>query len=355
MKTTRKIFCFVVAALFFVAFGIATPTVWAAEKTLTITSFGGSVQKAQRKAFFEPFAKKYGVKILEDEWHGDMAKLRAMVQSGNITWDVLDISGGQLELGCDEGLLEPLDPALLGGEDKFIPGTFSECGVQCLLAGLVIGYDANQFQKGEPKRLEDFWDVKKFPGPRAMKKWPKHNMEFALLADGVAPADVYKTLDTEEGIARAFKKLDQIKPYIKVWFTSWAQSVQLLADGEVAMTTGVNGRLSVTQKTHPNVKFFWDKQLLAGDYWCIVKGAKHKDMAIKFIQFASEPENQAEFPKHILFGVTHKDAFKLMAPELAAQLPSNPINMKNATNLNSRWWSDHNDDLSIRFNAWVTK
>jgi putative spermidine/putrescine transport system substrate-binding protein len=231
----------------------------------------------------------------------------------------------------------------------------TECGIQLLVCGVVIGYDANQFKGNEPTKLADFWDIKKFPGPRCMKKWPKHNMEFALLADGVAPGDLYKVLSTEEGIARAFKKMDEIKPHVKVWFNSWAQPGQLMADGEVAMSTGTNGRLLVAQKSHSNVKFMWDNQGLTSDNWSVVKGCKHKELALEFVKFACQPENQAEFPKHIAYGPTHKKAISMMSPELAKQMPSHPNNMDVVWKIDSRWWSDHNDDLSIRFNAWLAK
>lgn len=359
MKKTNakraKYICAVMASIWVIIFAIGAPTTIYAQQTLTITSFGGAMQEAQRKAYMEPFAKKFGVKIIEDEWNGDLAKLRAMVQAKNVTWDVVDMSDGQVEIACEEGLLEPLDPAIVGGKEKFIEGAIAECGVGTLVASIVIGYDAKQFSKEEPKTLEDFWNVKKFPGPRAMKKWAKHNMEFALLADGVAPGEIYKLLSTEGGIARAFRKLDQIKPYVKVWFTSWAQPGQLLADGEVAMSPGTNGRLAAVQKTHPNVKYMWDRQGIGKDWWSIVKGCKNKDLAIKFIQFASLPETQAEFPKYILYGPTLKEAVKKMPPELVAQMPTASQNMKSAWDINSRFWSDNMDDFNIRFSAWLAK
>jgi putative spermidine/putrescine transport system substrate-binding protein len=343
------------AVLTVIFLGISAPAVVGAQETLTITSYGGAYQEAQRKAYFEPFAKKFGVKIIEDEWSGDMAKLRAMVQSGNITWDALAISEGQLELAGDEGLIIPLDVKLFGGANKFIPGAVTECGIGTLVSGLVIGYDARKFQGNEPTKLTDFWDVKKFPGARALKKWPKHNMEWALLADGVPKSDIYKLLATEEGFARALKKLDQIKPHIKVWFDNWAQPGQLMSDGEVAMSSGTNGRLAVAQKSNPSIKFMTDGMGLGGDSWSVVKGSKKKDLAIKFIQFASAPENQLEFSKLILYGPTNIDTFKLMDPALAAQMPSNPKYASITWKIDSRWWSDHNDDLSVRFNAWLAK
>lgn len=326
-----------------------------AQGQLTVVSFGGSYQEAQRKAFFEPFAKATGVKVIEDEWHGEMAKLRAMVQSGNVTWDVLAISDGQLPLACDEGLVEKLDLSQFGGKDNFLPGWTHPCGVGTAVASIVIGYNASKFPKGEPKTLLDFWDVKKFPGPRAMKKWPKHNLELALLADGVPPADIYKVLGTDAGLARAFKKLDEIKPHVRVWFDTWAQPQQLLADGEVYMSVGTNGRLAVAAASNANIKFIWDRQGMGGDLWSIVKGAKNRAQAIKFMQFASDAKNAAEFPKYIQYAPPITGAVAHMSPDLAARMPTAAQNMKTAWVIDSRFWGDHLDDYEIRFQAWLNK
>jgi putative spermidine/putrescine transport system substrate-binding protein len=337
------------------AFVLAVPLSVDAQGQLTVVSFGGSYQEAQRKAFFEPFAKAAGVKIIEDEWAGQMAKLRAMVQSGNVTWDVLSISDGQLPLACDEGLVEKLDISQFGGKENFLPGWTHPCGVGTTVASILLGYNAAKFPKGEPKTLADFWDVKQFPGPRAMKKWPKHNLEFALLADGVSPSELYKVLGTDAGIARAFKKLDEIKPHVKVWFDTWAQPQQLLADGEVYLSTGTNGRLAVAAQSNPNIKMIWDRNGQGGDLWSIVKGAKNRANAIKFIQFASDPKNAAELPKYIQYAPPITGALARMAPDLAVKMPTAPQNLKTAWIIDSGFWGDHLDDLEVRFQAWLAR
>lgn len=158
-----------------------------ADGELTITSFGGAYQEAQRKALFAPFAKDQNVKLLEDEWGGQMAKLRTMVQSGKVTWDVLLISDGQLPLACDEGLVERIDPALFGGKEHYTKGWTHDCGIGAIVASIVIGYNENKFPGEKPSTLKDFWDVKKFPGPRAMRKWPKHNWNLRCLPTAFRP------------------------------------------------------------------------------------------------------------------------------------------------------------------------
>lgn len=326
-----------------------------AQERITVVTFGGALAQAQRKAYFEPFTKATGIQIVEDEWSGDMAKLRAMVQSKNVSWDVIDVSDGQTDRACDEGLIEPLNIDAFGGKDRFLPNSVHACAVPTLVASLVIGYNASKFPNEKPKTLEDFWDVKKFPGPRALKKWPKHNLEWALLADGVPPADIYKLLQTKEGVDRAFRKLDQIKPHVKVWFDTWAQPQQLLIDGEVVMSSGTNGRLAEAAKTRPEVTWMWDRQGYGMDLWAIVKGSKNRANAEKFIEFASRPEVMAEFSRYIQYGPTVKAAIDKMPADLAKAMPTAQENMTTAWKIDARFWGDHQDDLELRFQAWLNK
>jgi putative spermidine/putrescine transport system substrate-binding protein len=326
-----------------------------AQERLTVVTFGGAVGEALRKSVFEPFTKATGIQVVEDEWSGQMAKLRAMVQSGNITWDVLEVSGGQADRACDEGLIEPLDASQFGGKGKFMDGSTHPCAIPTFVSSIVVGYNATKFPNGEPKTLQDFWDVQRFPGPRAMKKWPKHNLELALLADGVPPGEVYKLLETDAGVQRAFRKLDQIKPHVKVWFDTWAQPQQLLVDGEVIMSTGTNGRLAAAAKTRPEIKWVWDRQGYDIDHWSIVKGSRKQDAAKKLIEFASRPEVMAEFAKHIPYGPAVKASLEKLPPDLASQMPTAPGNLKTAWPVNGRYWGDHQDDLEVKFQAWLSK
>lgn len=328
----------------------------AAQETLTILSFGGPFQAAQRKAYMEPFAKATGVTIKEDEWGGEMAKLRAMVESKKPTWDVVDLSDGQVELACNEGLVEPLDVKLFGGKDRFLPGAVSDCAIGNTVFSLVVGYNADKYPQGGPTKVNDFWDVTRFPGPRAMRKSPRHNMEIALIADGVPPDKVYEVLGTEPGVARAFKKLDAIKPHVKVWFDPWQQAMQMLIDGEVWMSTGTNGRVSdAAKQSGKNLKVLWDGQGLGMDHWAVVKGTPKKDLAIKFIQFAEQDQQLVEFPKYINYGVPVKSAIEKIAPQLGENLPTAAANMKVAYRQSPRFWADHGDDYEVRFNTWLAK
>jgi putative spermidine/putrescine transport system substrate-binding protein len=223
-----------------VALGAGLASAASAQDSLTVTSWGGAYTKSQEKAFFEPFAKTANVKVLQDEWDGSVAKLKGMVDTKQVTWDVVDVEPGHALQGCDEGWLEKIDYSRIGGKDKFVDGAAMDCAVGTIVFGTIYAYNADKFPNGGPQTMADLWDVKKFPGARALRKSPKTTLEFALIADGVAPKDVYKVLATKDGVDRAFKKLDAIKPHVKVWWSAGAQPPQLLADGEVVMTTAAS-------------------------------------------------------------------------------------------------------------------
>ena len=327
-----------------------------AQDTMTITGYGGAAQTSQRKAYFEPFSKTEGVKVLEEEWSGETAKLRGMVETGNVTWDVVNVETGHALQGCAEGWLEKIDYGPLGGKGAFQPGAAFECGVGITAYGTVIAYDASKFPNGGPQTLADFWDVKKFPGARSLRRTPWSTLEMALLADGVKREDIYTVLGTPEGVNRAFKKLDEIKPYVKVWWTAGAQPPQLLADGEVTMTTAYNGRIyNAVQESKKDFRIVWDGAALDWDVWAIPKGTKHLDLAKKFLEFALRPENQAEQTKYISYGPSRKEAAKLVDPAMLKNLPTAEENMKTAFNVSPEFWADHGEELTERFNNWIAQ
>ncbi len=175
------------------------------------------------------------------------------------------------------------------------------------------------------------------------------------MADGVAPKDVYKVLATDEGVERAFKKLDTIKGDI-VWWKAGAQPPQLLASGEVAMTSVYNGRIDTANKNDKkNFGIVWDGALFTLDSWVILKGSPNKDAAYKFLDFAGKAENQSKLSENIAYGTSNKDAAALLAPAVLKDLPTAPDNIKNAVEINVGFWLENIDRLTERFNKWAAK
>jgi putative spermidine/putrescine transport system substrate-binding protein len=323
-------------------------------RDLTVVSWGGSYQDAQRKIYFEPFAKKSGKPLLEESWDGGIGVIAAKVKAGTPNWDVVQVEAEELALGCADGFYEKIDWSKVGGKDKFLPAAVSDCGVGAIVWSTALSYDANRFKEA-PKSWADFWDVAKFPGKRGLRRGPKYALEFALMADGVKPADVYKVLGTPEGVDRAFKKLDQLKPHI-VWWEAGAQPLQLLASGEVVMTSAYNGRVSGINKTEGrNFKVVWPGSLYAIDSWVILKNSPNKDAGMDFITFASAPENQVKLPDYIAYGLPNKEAASRVAPELQKDLPTTPENLSGAAVLDTDFWVDNIEELNKRFNAWLAQ
>ena len=326
-----------------------------AEDAITIVSWGGAYQASEDKAYFQPFMKEAGAKITQEEFNGEIAKVRAQVESGNITWDIVDADSQMSMAGCAEGIFEKLDWAKLGlDRSKILAADANDCTVPTIAYATVIAYDTSKLKDG-PKTIADVFDMQKFPGKRALQKNPFVNLEWALVADGVDMKDVYKMLGTPEGVDRAFKKLDTIKKDV-IWWEAGAQPPQLLADGQVVLTSAWNGRIfkAIKEDKKP-FAIMWDHQGLDWEGWTIVKGSKKSDLAYKFMTFATRPDRQADQTNYISYAPANKDAVPLINPDTLKDIPSSPDNMKTAFIVDAKFWADNGDALRERFNAWLAK
>lgn len=323
-----------------------------AQSTLTVVNFGGANGAAQKKAYFEPF-EKTGAKVVQVEYNGEQAKIKAMVEAKKVTWDVVEVESPDVNRGCDEGLFEKLDWSKMSPKGDFQPAAVHECGVGTFVWSTVMAYNADKL-KSAPTTWADFWDTKKFPGKRGMRKGPRYNLEFALMADGVAPADVYKVLATKDGADRAFKKMTELKPNIQFW-EAGAQPPQFLVAGDVAMTTAYNGRIDAAQREGKNLAITWTGGIYDLDYWVMPKGTPNKELAEKFIAMASSASEQAEYTKHISYGPTNNKALAKIDPKILAMLPTSPTNGKTALQFNITFWADQGEALEKRFAAWAAQ
>src|SRR3979411_2346137 len=336
-----------------VAAGVVLATT-AQARDLAVVSWGGAYQDAQKKVYFEPFKKATGVPMNDESWDGGIGVLRAKVQGGAATWDVVQVESEELAVGCEEGLFEKIEYSKIGGEAAYLPPPVIPCGAGAIVYDFVLGYDKDKLKDG-PKSWADFFHTKKYPGKRSLRQGPKTTLEIALIADGVAPKDVYKVLATDEGIERAFKKLDTIKRYSR-WWKAGAQPPQLLASGEVAMTSFYNGRIDTANKNEKkNFGMVWDGALYTLDSWVILKGSPNKDAAYKFLDLVGNAENHAKLSENIAYGTSNKGAPALIPPAVLKDLPTAPDNIKNAVEINVAFWLENIDRLTERFNKWAAK
>lgn len=324
------------------------------DRPLTVVGWGGSSQEAHRNAYWTSFTQETGIELQEDVWHGGIGVLRAKVLGGAADWDVIQVEVEELILGCEEGLFEPLDWEALRGREAFIDISVHDCGVGAMVWSQLIGYDGNRLAEG-PRNWADFWDVRRIPGKRGLRKTPKYTLEAALMADGVEPADVYTVLRTPEGVDRAFRKLDELRPHV-VWWSSISQVPDLLASGEVVMSMTTPGRLLVANQTEGrNFKIVWDGNLYAVDFWVILKNSPRRDEAMQLIRYMKDPRNEIRLPRYIPTGLSGRQAIAALDPALKRDTPSNPENLVRAAPLDAQFWVEHSDHLTQRFNAWAAQ
>ncbi len=318
-----------------------------AEDTVTFASWGGAYQKAQRAALLTPAEEILDVKILEDTLTG-LAEVRAQVKAGSVTWDIVDLEIDACVRAAQEGLLEPIDYEVVSSEG-FEKAAFAEHWIGVIYFSTVLGYSTEAYGDNPPQSWADFWDVEGFPGARAMQKDPSANVEIALIADGVPLDEVYP-IDLD----RAFRKLDEIKPYVDVWWSSGAQSAQLMKDGEVEMTTIWNGRMDAAMADGAQGDYTYNGGIASLDCLAIPKGSENVDVAMKVLAALVSSDLQANIPAHINYGPTNSGAFALgkITDEMAVRSPSAPENLKNQVIVRAEWWAKNGQDLQERWDAW---
>jgi putative spermidine/putrescine transport system substrate-binding protein len=333
---------------------------------ITVLGWGGAYTQSQIEAYHKPFTAKTGINVISADADNPATPIKAMVEAGNVTIDAASVDYADALRLCDEGLLEPIDAATLPPApdgtpaiDDFLPGAVTDCLVSTDVYSTVYAYDTTKYPENPPTTVADFFDLEKFPGKRGIRKGAKGTLEMALLADGVAPADVYTLMSTPEGLDRAFAKLDTIKADT-VWWEAGAQPPQLLADGEVAMTVAWNGRIfnAAVAEGKP-FKIVWDGQVYELEGFVIPKGAPNKDAALEFIKFATSTEPLAHAAEWISYGPPRKSSAPLVGlyqdgkTEMAPNLPTSPENMTNALASDYGFWVDRDTELNERFNAWL--
>ncbi len=308
-------------------------------KQVTIASWGGSYQEAQSKALFEPAEANTGIKV-KQETYGGMSDVRLQVSSGQVTLDIVASGSGSAARAAAEGLLEPLDYDVID-VSTFYPTLYTEHCVGGDVFSTVYAWNTDTYGEDGPQSWADFFDVEKFPGTRAYRGKVPGALEGALMADGVAPKDVYDVLDSEEGIERAINRIRELKPHISVFWTSGAQHAQLMKDGEVDMTTGWNGRFDNAAKDGANVMYSFNQALLDYDCFAIPKGAPNRDTAMEFLSEISKPEYQDDLPKYITYGPTNRAAYETgeITAEIAAGLPSSPDNAAMQVPVSLEWYA----------------
>jgi putative spermidine/putrescine transport system substrate-binding protein len=339
----------------------------AAAQEITVMGWGGAYTQSQVEAYHKPFAAETGIRVNSVDADNPATPIKAQVEANNVSVDVASVEIADAVRLCDEGLVIEIDASMLPpapdgtpATEDFIEGTLTDCMVPTDVFATAIAYDTTKFPGGGPTSIADFFDLEAFPGQRGVKKGGKATLEMALMADGVPAAEVYDLLETEEGVARAFAKLDAIKDSA-VWWEAGSQPPQLLADGEVTMTMAWNGRIfnaAVGEGKPFNI--LWDGQVFEWEGWVIPKGAPNMEAALEFVKFSTSTEPLANAAEWISYGPPRKSSAPLVGvfqgdgkTPMAQHLPTSPENQTNALASSLEFWADRDAELNERFNAWL--
>jgi putative spermidine/putrescine transport system substrate-binding protein len=333
---------------------------FADERALTVVSWGGAYTRSQILGFVRDFERETGVEVDMIDYAGGVDEIRSQVRAHNVKWDVVDVEIADALLACREGLLveidhETLPPAPDGtpAAEDFVDGALTPCGVGNVAASTIVAWDRERLSE-PPRSLEDFFDTRRFPGPRGLRRTPQTNLEWALLADGVSPARVYALLATEEGLDRAFRVLDRIKPYVR-WWVEAEEAVRLLETGQVSMTSAYNGRIASAVERGEHFGILWDHHVRYADAWVIPRHTERLTLALEFVRYATSTDALAAQARLIPYGPLRRSSIAVLGADVRAGLPTAPRNLAQGFEADPLWWAEHLPLLRARFERWLER
>ena len=329
------------------------------EQTLTVASFGGAYTRSQMLAYVRPWESSTGKAVNMVDYGGGITEISSQVESMNVKWDVVDMELSDLIAACDQGLLMQVDASLIADgadgtpADEDIPESYMrECGYPSVVWSTIMAFDKDAFPDGAPSSVVDFFNVDDYPGKRGLRRTPRGLLEWALIADGMTPSDVYAVLATPQGVEYAMEIADPLKPHI-VWWSSGDEPVEMLTKGTVTMSSVWNGRIydPIVNDNEP-IGLIWDGQMVETEYWAIVAGSPRLDNARDFVRFALLTENMAEQAVHIPYGPVRKSAGAFLQDDIRPYLPTS--HLESAVNVDSQFWANNIEWINTVFEEWVT-
>lgn len=361
----RRLFSGLLAGLLVLATPISAEVPDAAD-SLTVLSWGGAYEHAQRRALFTPFSDGHDIAVAVDSYNGGLTELRQAVAENDVPWDVLDMTRSEAMTACEEGLLEPLPPELAApapdgtpASQDFFPGALGRCFISHSIFATVVAYRRDAFPGERPTRIADLFDQQRFPGPRALQRTPAANLEWALLSYQVPREELYRLLSTRRGLKLAFSRLQSIDDIH--WWEAGDTPVRLLEEGQVVMASGYNGRFfsAMVERDLP-IEILWDGQLQEHETWAIPRGAPNPEAARTFIRFATTSERQVALARHIPYGPARRSAAMQVTThrdtglDMRLHIPTHPINTQGAVTKDENWYARTQDRIEALFHEALT-
>lgn len=336
------------------AAGVAMPAIWtsskAASKRIVVRDSGGVYSDVYNRVLYKPFLAATGIEVVGVASNAEpTAQIKSIVETNAKTWDMAELSFPAIYL-LSRGNKPYLETIGLEKDATVakIPKEFVDTyGIGHNVYTTVMVYRTDT-GKPAPQSWADFWDAKRFPGRRALRKFPFDTIEEALMASGVPTSGVYPC-----DMNRAFKSLDAIKPHVDIWWTTGAQSELLLKQGEVAMASAWIARVLPAIDAGSPLAVSWNGHIYGPQAFGILKGGDNVDACRKFVAFCADPKRQAEVASALAVGPTHPDAFQFIDAKRAKNLPTFPENLKKGVRIDPAYWPTHQDAAIEKFNDWI--
>lgn len=306
----------------------------AQQTELVVANWGGDALPAQRDILAAEFVKRYpGSRVGFDATGPTPGKIKAMVESGSVAWDVADRNLlSALELGR-QGLLEKVDESVV--DVNAVPSQFrTPWGIGSYLFSFVITYDSTRFGSTPPRTWKDFWDTQKFKGKRALRNNVEGVLESALLADGVERDKLYP-LNVDRGLekVRAIKK-------DTIFYSNASEAQQLLRSGEVSIGSLWNTRAQgVKEDTKGRIDYHFNEGILLIAAWNVLKGAKNSKDAWRWVALSQDPALQVALLTKLGWGPINPAANQLVPAELQPQNPGSPENIARQVAVDAEWYA----------------
>lgn len=330
--------------------------------TVSINQSGGDYTDIARKSWWGPLEDETGLRV-KDSAPANFTKLKAQVDSGNVIWDMAELTtGGEYLQAKEQGLIQKLDRKKLqkyltrfGGGDldkDFVEGSIESHGTWFSPYATILIFDKREFPDSgpQPTSLADLWDFDKFPGKRCFSSAALYSLEIALAADGVSKDDMYP-LDVDA----AFDKLDELKPEVAKFWTEGAEPIQLVSDGECVMSTVWNGRpfAAAVSEGIDYLGVAWDGGILHTSRWGIPKGAPNTEGAYAALAYYLTPKVGVAIGNAIGYPNTNKSVIKDIDPEAKKFIATEPANLEGLTVQDDQWWLDNGPDTEERYAEWL--
>ncbi|GCA51553.1 MULTISPECIES: ABC transporter substrate-binding protein [Sinorhizobium] len=286
---------------------LAMPAVLRAQdKSLKVGVYGGYFKDSFDKNIFPEFTKATGIAIesvAEPTGEAWLVQLEQAARAGQAPADVSMMSQVAMLKGQATDLWTPIDMAKIKNGsnllDRFVnkypDGRIAGIGAVSWYITLVTNTDV---YKEAPTSWQAFWDP-----ANADKLGLLALVSNSFLLEVTAKTFMGGTnaLDTEEGVLKAFEKLAEVKPNVRLWYRDEAQFEQALKSGEIPMGQYYHDVTGLAAADGHPVRSTFPKEggIQDSGCWALSRASQRVEEAHIFIDYMCQPAVQATLSRKV--------------------------------------------------------